>query len=165
MNAEQDALAAAFGDDCFSVYGSLDLEEKEDRLTRFINGERRILLGKPSIFGFGLNLQSCARMAFVGVTDSYEAFYQAVRREWRFGQKRPVVVHVFASEVEGAVLRNLQRKERDATAMAEQLSAETRDAVREEVRGQPRQTNEYVPGVRMAVPSWLTTETDDRRTA
>lgn len=165
LNAEQDALAKEFGDECFSIYGSLDLEEKEDRLTRFIGGERRILLGKPSIFGFGLNLQMVARMAFVGVTDSYEAFYQAVRRSWRFGQERSVIVHVFASEVEGAVLRNLQRKERDATAMAEQLSAETRDAVREEVRGQPRQTNDYTPGLRMTLPAWLTSETEDRRTA
>jgi hypothetical protein len=155
LNAEQDALAAAFGDECFSIYGSLDADEKESRLIRFLNGERRILLGKPSIFGFGINIQSVARVAFVGVTDSWEAYYQAVRRCWRFGQTRPVSVHIFASELEGAVLANLKRKEADAAEMAEQLSAETRDAVRAEVRGQPRQTNDYSPKSKISIPSWL----------
>jgi superfamily II DNA or RNA helicase len=163
LNAESEALTKAIAG-AVEVRGSDTVEEKEERLVAFAEGRARVIVSKASICGFGLNWQHCARMAFVGVTDSYEAFYQAVRRSWRFGQKRPVVVHVFASEVEGAVLRNLQRKERDATAMAEQLSAETRDAVRDEVRGQPRQTNDYAPGVRMAVPSWLTSETDSRRT-
>ena len=65
-------------------------------------------------------------MAFVGVTDSFESYYQAVRRCWRFGQKRDVHVHIFASSAEGAVVANLRRKERDALAMAE--SPERRDA-------------------------------------
>lgn len=158
LNAEQEALAEAFGDECFSVHGTLDSDEKERRLTAFVNGERRILLTKPSIAGWGINLQSVARMAFVGVTDSYEAFYQAVRRCWRFGQTRDVEVHVYASEVEGSVLRNLQRKERDAQAMAEQLAVETRDAVRAEVRGQSRQTNDYAPRVVMTVPEWINSD-------
>ena len=80
-------------------------------------------------------------MAFVGVTDSFESYYQAVRRCWRFGQKRDVHVHIFASSAEGAVVANLRRKERDALAMAESLSAETRDAVMAEVRGTTRHTN------------------------
>lgn len=156
LNAESEALTKAI-DGAVEVRGSDTLEDKESRLVDFAEGRARVIVSKASICGFGLNWQHCARMAFVGVTDSYEAFYQAVRRSWRFGQKRPVIVHVFASEVEGAVLRNLQRKERDATAMAEQLSAETRDAVRDEVRGQPRQSNAHAPGVRMTVPAWLTT--------
>ena len=94
-------------------------------------------------------------MAFVGVKDSWEAYYQAVRRCWRFGQRRPVDVHVFASELEGEVVANLQRKERDALAMAERLSAETREAVRTEVCGATRETNEYAPSIAMAMPTWL----------
>lgn len=94
-------------------------------------------------------------MAFVGVTDSFEAYYQAVRRCWRFGQKRPVHVHIFASEQEGSVVANLARKEADAKAMAESLSAETLEAVRESVLGFARETNDYAPSVRMAIPSFL----------
>lgn len=160
LNAEQDALADAFGDQCFSVYGSLDAEEKERRLSAFIHGDRRILLGKPSIFGFGLNLQSVARVAFVGVTDSWEAYYQAVRRCWRFRQTRPVYVHVFASEAEGSVLANLQRKEADAMRMAEELSVETRDVVRASVRGFERTRNEYVARDGISIPAWLKTKTE-----
>jgi glutamine synthetase len=79
------------------------------------------LVSKPSICGFGLNWQHSARMAFVGVTDSFESYYQAVRRCWRFGQKRDVHVHVFASSAEGAVVANLRRKERDAMEMADNV--------------------------------------------
>lgn len=155
LNDEQDALEDAFGEDCFSIFGSLDVDEKESRLTRFIGGERRILVSKVSICGFGINLQSVARTAFVGVTDSWEAYYQAVRRFWRFGQKRAVNVHIFASEVEGAVIKNLQRKEIDAKRMAEELAIETREVVRLEVYGQSRSTLEYAPKLPMIVPAWL----------
>lgn len=113
------------------------------------------MISKPSVFGWGLNWQHCARMAFVGVTDSFEAYYQAVRRCWRFGQKREVHVHIFASEAEGAIVANLKRKEREATAMAESLSAETREAVTAEIRGASRQTNLYAPASKIAVPSFL----------
>jgi hypothetical protein len=94
-------------------------------------------------------------MAFVGVTDSYEAYYQAVRRCWRFGQTRDVHVHVFASKAEGAVVANLRRKEHEAGRMAESLSAETRDAVMAEVTGLQRQTNAYDAAKRVAIPDFL----------
>jgi len=93
----------------------------------------------------------------VGVTDSYEAYYQAVRRCWRFGQTRPVHVHLFASKAEGAVVSNLRRKEADAAAMAESLSAETRESVLAEVRGLTRQTNDYNAARRVQVPGFLRT--------
>jgi SNF2 family DNA or RNA helicase len=89
------------------------------------------------------------------VTDSFESYYQAVRRCWRFGQKRDVHVHVFASSAEGAVVANLRRKERDAMEMAESLSQETRDAVMQQVTGTKRQTNTYNAGKRVAVPAFL----------
>jgi hypothetical protein len=105
-----------------------------------------------------LNWQHCARVAFVGVTDSFESYYQAVRRCYRFGQKREVQVHLFASELEGAVLANLKRKEADAAAMADALSAETIAAVRAEVFGQARQTNTYQPRKPIVAPAWLKSE-------
>jgi hypothetical protein len=154
LNDEQDALASAFGDECASVYGALDLDEKERRILQFTNREKRIFLSKPSIAGWGLNLQFCARMAFVGISNSWESYHQAVRRCWRFGQKRPVHVHLFASELEGNVARNLQRKEREAQLMAEELSRETAEMVRAEVVGQVRRTNTYSPPS-IAMPSWM----------
>jgi len=157
LNAEGDALTAAI-DGAIQVAGSDDIDTKESRLMDFAHGRARVLVSKPSICGWGLNWQHSARMAFVGVTDSYETVYQAIRREWRFGQKRPVDVHVFASKAEGAVVANIRRKEAAAMEMAEQLSAETRDAVMAEVVGLKRATNNYSAGRRIAVPAWLKSE-------
>lgn len=154
LNAEGDALERAI-DGAVQISGSDDTDSKERRLMDFAEGRSRVLVSKPSICGWGLNWQHAARMAFVGVTDSYEAYYQAVRRCWRFGQTRDVHVHVFASKAEGAVVANLTRKEREAGQMAESLSAETRDAVMAEVRGLTRETNTYNAGKPVAVPAFL----------
>jgi superfamily II DNA or RNA helicase len=155
LNAEQDALEDAFGDWCVSIRGNDDTFTKETRLAQFLNGEKRILVSKPKICGAGLNMQLAHMMAFVGVSDSFERTYQAIRREWRFGQKHPVSVHFFASELEGNVIANYERKEKDATAMAEQLSLETREAVRAEIVGSSRSTNVYnAPS--LVMPAWLT---------
>jgi hypothetical protein len=154
LNAEGDALRAAIPG-AVEIRGADDADAKEQRLRDFAEGRIRVLISKPSICGFGLNWQHCARMAFVGVTDSFEAYYQAVRRSWRFGQKRDVHVHVFASSAEGAVVANLRRKERDAIAMAESLSTETRDAVMAEVTGSVRETNTHNAAHRVKVPAFL----------
>ena len=154
LNREADALKAAIPD-AVEIRGPDDIDVKEERLRDFIRGDIRVLLTKPSIAAWGVNMQHCARMAFVGVTDSFEAYYQAVRRCWRFGQKRPVHVHIFASEAEGAVVANLKRKEAEAKAMAEALSAETLAAVQSNVLGSVRESNAYQPKTRIAVPPWL----------
>lgn len=157
LNDEADALRKAL-DGAVEIRGADEPLLKEQRLIGFAKGEFKILITKPSIAGFGLNWQHAARMAFVGVKDSFEAYYQSIRREWRFGQRRPVHVHVFASELEGNVVENLRRKERDALRMAEELGAETREAVRAEVRGTTRSTNDYSPAVAMTRPAWLTSK-------
>jgi superfamily II DNA or RNA helicase len=157
LNAEADALRAAIPD-AVEIRGPDDVDLKEQLLADFAAGKIRVLVTKPSIAGWGVNWQHCARIAFVGVTDSFEAYYQAVRRCWRFGQKREVFVHVFASDMEGAVLANLHRKEADAKAMAEALSNETRAAVNAEVHGTKRMTNNYQPQRAIAAPNWLKTE-------
>ena len=156
LNSEGDELRRAIPG-AVEIRGSDDTDTKERRLADFAAGRIRVLITKPSIAGFGLNWQHCARMSFVGVTDSFEAYYQAVRRCWRFGQKRDVHVHVFASTAEGAVVSNLRRKEADALAMAESLSAETHDAVMTEVTGMQRQTNIYNAHRPVAVPHFLRT--------
>jgi hypothetical protein len=154
LNDEQDALAEAFGDKCASVYGALDIDEKEQRIGQFVSRERPIFLSKPSVAGWGLNLQFCARMQFVGISNSWEAIYQAKRRIWRFGQKRRCIVDMYASAFEGNVARNLQRKEDEAQRMAEELSRETAETVREAVIGQTRRTNVY-EAPRIVAPQWL----------
>lgn len=157
LNDESSALVDAIPG-AREIRGAMTAEEKEDRLADFSRGDLRVLVTKPSIAGWGLNWQHCARMAFVGVTDSFEAYYQAVRRCLRFGQSRPVTVHIFASEAEGSVVANLQRKEREASELARMLVAETASIVREEVVGLARTTNEYNPQTRMEVPEWLATD-------
>lgn len=157
LNAEADALRSAIPD-AVEVRGPDSIESKEDALAGFSNGRIRVLITKPSIAGWGLNWQHCARMAFVGVTDSFESYYQAIRRCWRFGQRREVMVHIFASDLEGAVVANLKRKESDAKSMSASLAAETREAVRTSVLGSPRVSNSYNPSAAIAAPSWLVTE-------
>jgi len=158
LNAEADALVKAIPD-AVEIRGSHDVEYKERSLVEFSDGKIRVLVTKPSIAGFGLNWQHCARMAFVGVTDSFESYYQAVRRCWRFGQTKQVDVHIFASELEGAVVANLRRKERDAKIMADALSVETAATVRSEVLGLVQATNPYDANQIVIAPNWLTEET------
>jgi hypothetical protein len=154
LNAEGDALTKAI-DGAVQIAGADDVDTKERRLVDFAEGRIRVLVSKPSICGWGLNWQHSAHMAFVGVTDSYEAYYQAVRRCWRFGQKRDVHVHIFASKAEGAVVSNLKRKEREAGAMADALSTETQSAVMSEVIGSTRETNSFDSSRRVIVPAFL----------
>lgn len=154
LNSEQDALEETFGDQAVSIRGDTDLDERVVLHGQWLRGEKRVLITKCALFGWGLNWQHCARMAFVGVDDSWEAYYQAIRRCWRFGQHRQVDVHIFASEIEGAVVANLERKERDALAMSEELSLETRGALLAEVRGLTRETNDYRK-LTLEIPAWM----------
>jgi superfamily II DNA or RNA helicase len=160
LNAESEALAKAIPG-AVEIRGSNTPEEKERALLGFADGDVRVLVTKPSIAGWGMNFQRAARMSFVGVTDSWESYYQAIRREWRFGQRRDVHVHIFSSEVEGRVVENLRRKEADAGRMAEELALETREAMRAEVKGSTRETNHY-QAPRIFVPAWLTGEAATR---
>lgn len=154
LNAEGDALTSAIRG-AVQISGADDSEVKERRLHDFAHGKIRVLVSKPSICGFGLNWQHCNHMAFVGVTDSFEAYYQAVRRCWRFGQTKPVNVHIYASNLEGAIVANLKRKEADAKTMADAMALETMDAVRSEVLGRRKETNDYAPKTSIALPSFL----------
>lgn len=128
LNDEQDYLARALGDRCFSVTGSMSPEDKADLMLRWVNGERPVLITKPKIAGFGMNFQHCARMAFVGLSDSYEQYYQAIRRCYRYGQPRVVRAHVVLSELEGQIARNVDRKGRESAALTDGLVAEMRAA-------------------------------------
>ncbi|MCR4338800.1 MAG: DNA methyltransferase [Gemmatimonadaceae bacterium] len=126
-NRESEALARAIPG-AVEVRGPDSPESKEQALMDFAEGRTRVLVTKPSICGFGLNWQHCARVAFVGLSDSYEQWYQAIRRCWRFGQERPVEVFVFASEAERVVINNVQRKATEAEKMMEQIVRYLADA-------------------------------------
>lgn len=154
LNAESEALAKAI-DGAVEVRGSMTIDEKESALEAFGEGRARVIVTKPSISGWGLNWQHCHQMAFVGVTHSWEAYYQAIRRCWRFGQTSEVNVHVYAGEMEINVLDNLRHKELEAERMAQELSQETADAVRANVRQGTSRLVEYIPTMNASVPAWM----------
>ena len=154
LNAEGDALESAIPD-AVQVSGSDSVEHKERALIGFAEGRARVIVSKSKIAGWGLNWQHCRNVAFVGATDSFEGYYQSIRRCWRFGQTQPVNVYLFVSEFEGSILRNLKRKEADARAMFDALRDETAASVRAEIMGQVRQTNDYNASRVIQLPSFL----------
>lgn len=154
LNSEGDALTSAIRD-AVQIEGADSPETKEHRMVGFSNGEIRVLVTKASIAGFGMNWQHCHQMAFVGLSHSYEQFYQAVRRCWRFGQKHPVDVHVVTSDLETAVLGNVKRKEKDAQTMAKAMIGHMRETSMANVRGLRRERGKYTPSCEMALPEWL----------
>lgn len=120
LNDEATACASAI-DGAVNVEGSWDPDRKAEALEAFQDGAIRVLVTKPSIAGFGMNFQNCHRMAFVGISDSYEAYYQAIRRCWRFGQSHPVDAHIVVSEIEQEIVRNVQAKEAEASGFTDGL--------------------------------------------
>ena len=120
LNKEGNALAKLIPD-AIQVAGRHSDDYKKDAMMGFTEGRYRIMITKPSIAGFGMNWQHCHNMAFVGLSDSYEQQYQAIRRCWRFGQTKPVNVHVITADTEGAVVANIQRKEKQAIEMFDNI--------------------------------------------
>jgi hypothetical protein len=125
LNDESNACASAI-DGAVNVEGSWQPERKAEALEAFQDGDVRVLITKPSIAGFGMNFQNCSRMAFVGLSDSYEAYYQCVRRCYRFGQTQPVSAHIILSELEAQIAENVRRKESESGAVTDRLVAHVR---------------------------------------
>lgn len=142
LNTESEAATEAI-EGAVEVRGSDDIETKAERMMAFTRGEIRVLVTKPSIAGFGMNWQHCANVAFLGLSDSYEQFYQAVRRCWRFGQKQTVNCHIVMADTEGAVLQNIKRKEAEATKMSENLVRHMSDLTKRELKGAVREQAGY----------------------
>lgn len=154
LNSEADALCSIIPG-MVQIAGSEKDEVKEEKVLGFINGEIMRLTTKPSVAGYGMNWQHCCHTGFVGLNDSFEQIYQAVRRFWRFGQTREVYAHFIASELEGAVVANIRRKESDAERMAAGMVLHMADLSSVEVRGMKRDTAEYNPTMEMELPKWL----------
>lgn len=154
LNSEAELLAKLIPG-AVNLHGGLKDDQKERIIADFLDGQTRVLISKPSICGFGLNFQHCADTGFVGLNDSFEQFYQAVRRFWRFGQDKPVTAHIIASELEGATVANIKRKEMDADRMAASMVLHMADLSSMAVRGSVRDTPNYNPMQPVSLPEFL----------
>lgn len=157
LNAEADELRRLIPS-AVEVRGTDTPQDKADRLNGFTTGDIQIMISKPSVAGWGLNWQHCHNMIFVGLSDSYEMLYQAIRRCWRFGQKQDVYVHIITSEAEGAVKDNVDRKEKQSAAMVAEMVKHTKEILEKDIKGTVRITIEYDPKMKMVIPAWLKSE-------
>lgn len=139
-----------------NVHGSLKPDIKEGALEDFAAGNIPILVTKPKVAGFGLNWQHASRMAFVGLSDSYESYYQCIRREWRYGQAKPVTAHVVLSELESAIYENILKKEQEAVStnsrLLQYMRELGRDAYTLDTSGDEQAYEHSRP---MSLPHWL----------
>ena len=126
LNSESDALKKAITD-AFEVKGSDSADHKESVADGFKNGDVRVLVSKPSIFGFGLNFQNCHNMAFVGLSDSFEQTYQAIKRCHRFGQTEEVNVWMISANTEGNIKKNIARKQEQHNTMYDEMIASMKE--------------------------------------
>lgn len=145
LNAEGDALEKCMVE-CVQVAGKDADDAKIEKARRWKAGEVRTMISKCSVFGHGMNWQHCSEMVFVGLSHSYEQFYQAVRRCWRYGQTKPVTVHVVTSDLEAKVLANVKAKQSDHERMVEGMLKHTRSVNREQLGATVRQVDEYRTG-------------------
>ena len=157
LNAESEALKKAIHG-AVEVKGSDSPEHKEKAMMGFADGSIRVLVTKASIAGFGMNWQHCADMAFVGLSDSFEQVFQAIRRCYRFGQTKPVNVHMIISELEGAVSKNIKRKEDDFERMADEMVKYTKTITAKNIKSTVQEKTEYNPKIKMKTPKWLRSE-------
>lgn len=136
------------------VKGSDSNQHKSDSMLGFSDGKVKCLVTKPSIAGFGMNWQNCKNMIFVGLSDSYEQFYQAVRRCWRFGQTRQVDVYIVISAREGAVKENIERKQSDFLHMKDIMSDYTKEITAKELKKTTRISTPYDANTPILLPMW-----------
>lgn len=153
LNAEGNKLHELIHDSV-NVQGSDKSDFKAENMLAFAGGQIKCLVTKPSIAGYGMNWQNCHNMIFVGLSDSFEAYYQAVRRCWRFGQERDVNVYIIISAKEGAVKQNIERKEADNERLRRHLIDLTNDITKRELKSTYRIVAEYNADTVMQLPDW-----------
>ena len=143
-NAESDLLHRTI-ESSVEVKGSDTPEHKADSALRFADKEIKVLVSKPSIYGFGMNFQNCHDVVFCGISDSYEQFYQAIRRCWRYGQDHDVDVHIIISEAELNVLDNIKQKQAQMDQLQNNMVELMRDVTMSEIKHTTRMTTDYKP--------------------
>lgn len=153
LNAESEKLHELINDSV-EVKGSDNPKHKSDAILGFTDGEIKSLVTKASIAGYGINWQNCHNMIFTGLSDSFESFYQAVRRCWRFGQDKEVNVYIIISAKEGCVKENIERKQADFDAMRDAMIDLTKEITKNELRRTCRIVTPYEPHVKMELPDW-----------
>jgi len=153
LNDESKALTAAIPD-AVEIKGTHKPEYKENEMNKFSSGDTRVLVTKPQIAGWGLNWQHCHNMAFVGLSDSFEMVYQAIRRCWRFGQTKPVNVYFITSKYEGEVVRNIKHKEKLFQEMLSGMIAATQELCSDNIRGTTN-NQDYNPAASMKLPAFI----------
>ena len=136
------------------VQGSDKDEHKSNSMLNFSNGDIKCLVTKPKIAGFGMNWQNCHNMIFTGLSDSYEQYYQAVRRCWRFGQDKEVNVYIIISKKEGCVKENIERKQNDFLKMQREMTSLTKEITKKELKSTCRISTPYEPEITMELPKW-----------
>lgn len=141
--------------DSVEVQGSDKDTHKTNSMLGFSRNEIKCLVTKPKIAGFGMNWQNCHNMIFTGLSDSYEAYYQALRRCWRFGQKEEVNVYIIISAKEGCVKENIERKQADFLKMQLEMTELTKEITKKELKRTCRISTPYEPKVKMIIPSWI----------
>ena len=140
------------------VKGSDTDQHKEDSMLGFANGDIKFLVSKPSICGFGMNFQKCHNMIFCGISDSYEKFYQAVRRCYRFGQTEQVNVYVIISQRELSVLNNIKKKQAQHEKLSSEMISRTSEILKNEIHSTMRMTEDYITDKIVIIPDWLVEE-------
>ena len=154
LNVESETVTKMIPD-AVEIAGRHSLEEKEERLEDFAIGKTRVLVTKASIAGFGMNFQHCNNANFLGLSHSWEAYYQAIRRIYRFGQKKPVHVHITVSARDAAVVANIHRKEADFDRMLDGMVNAMKDETRKNIRSGTIDRTNYEPAMKLALPEWL----------
>lgn len=143
-NIESESLRRAIPSS-IEVKGADSPEFKAKTAIDFAEDKIKALISKPSIYGFGMNFQNCHEVIFCGLSDSYEQFYQAVRRCWRYGQKHPVNVHIIMSEAELNVLDNIKKKQAQMDTLQDNMVSLMHDVTMSEIKHTTRIVAEYIP--------------------
>ncbi len=157
FNAEQESLCQHLTEENISfvsVDGSLSFDEKERRVELWMSGQVQVMISKPSVLGFGMNFQHCHNMAFVGIGDSFESYYQCIRRCYRFGQNHPVNAYIVISEIEQEIFANVMRKEKEVTTMSEKLIEHVKQFEQKELEHH-KEDYRYNNATIMQLPAWL----------
>lgn len=154
-NSEADKLKSLLPD-AVEVRGSDKAEKKEKAALDFINGETRVLISKPTIFGYGLNFQNCRNAVFCGLTYSFENYYQAVRRLYRFGQKEVVNVYRVLGSTEKNILDTIDRKREQKDDMAKSMAESMKQFQKSAIHG--KQFKLDIEQKEYEMPNWLESE-------
>lgn len=154
LNDESKMLSSAISAST-EVKGSDKQLHKENSILGFIDGDIEKIVTKPSIYGFGMNLQNCHNMMFVGLSNSFEKYYQAIRRCWRFGQENSVNVHIVSADSEGAIVDNIKRKQLQHDEMSVKMISHMAQFTLSQLDGHRESTDYYDPQEKVQLPSFL----------